>query len=520
MKGRRLLSLLAVAVVVACGGGSSSAPPQLGALNTSVQVTFWHAPSGNLQTVLTSLTDQFNSSQGNVHVNLVSKGSYPDLGKAVLTGIAAGQAPDLAQCVETDAAKYNSSKALADLTPYINAADGLGSADLKDIFPVMLGAAKIRGTYYQFPFNKSTQVVYYNQDMFAAKGIASPPVTWDEFFTDAAKLADPGKGVTGIEGPNLDTFLSMLYEYGGQMYDNPAHPAKATINSDAGVKAMTLWYNAIKGGSVKPVPAGNFADQVDFQNQKTAMYISTQVSYQVIKGPIGTKFKFAEAAFPAGDKGVKDEMFCANMCVFGKSSKDVQHGALLYIKYLTSGDQTSAWAQNTSYMPVRQSAYQTLQSSFYAQNASQGVGAGMLSKGDLIVLPSVPTSNEQRDALSTELGKRATGHTIYILDEPTTGLHFEDVRRLLGVLQRLVDNGNTMLVIEHNLDVIKSADWIIDLGPEGGDGGGLVVAEGTPEQVAKNAESYTGQFLAPMLGLPSDVRVDKDIPFNQMGQKK
>jgi excinuclease ABC subunit A len=103
--------------------------------------------------------------------------------------------------------------------------------------------------------------------------------------------------------------------------------------------------------------------------------------------------------------------------------------------------------------------------------------------------------------LSTELGKRATGQTIYILDEPTTGLHFEDVRRLLGVLQRLVDNGNTVLVIEHNLDVIKSADWIVDLGPEGGSGGGLVIAEGTPEQIAKVPESHTGRFLAKALGI-------------------
>ena len=103
--------------------------------------------------------------------------------------------------------------------------------------------------------------------------------------------------------------------------------------------------------------------------------------------------------------------------------------------------------------------------------------------------------------LSTELGKRSTGHTIYILDEPTTGLHFEDVRRLLDVLQRLVDAGNTMLVIEHNLDVIKSADWIIDLGPEGGSGGGLVIAEGTPEHVAKVSESHTGRYLAPLLGI-------------------
>jgi excinuclease ABC subunit A len=101
--------------------------------------------------------------------------------------------------------------------------------------------------------------------------------------------------------------------------------------------------------------------------------------------------------------------------------------------------------------------------------------------------------------LASELSKRSTGRTLYILDEPTTGLHFEDVRKLLGVLQRLVDNGNTVCVIEHNLDVIKSADWIIDLGPEGGDGGGLIIAEGTPEKVAKTAESFTGQYLEALL---------------------
>ena len=105
----------------------------------------------------------------------------------------------------------------------------------------------------------------------------------------------------------------------------------------------------------------------------------------------------------------------------------------------------------------------------------------------------------QRIKLSSELSKRPTGHTIYILDEPTTGLHFEDIRRLLAVLSRLVDQGNTVVVIEHNLDVIKTADWIIDMGPEGGDGGGLVIASGTPENVVKTPESHTGRFLGPLL---------------------
>jgi excinuclease ABC subunit A len=105
----------------------------------------------------------------------------------------------------------------------------------------------------------------------------------------------------------------------------------------------------------------------------------------------------------------------------------------------------------------------------------------------------------QRTKLSRELAKRDTGRTLYILDEPTTGLHFEDIRKLLGVLSRLVEKGNTVIVIEHNLDVVKTADWIVDLGPEGGDGGGEVVATGTPEEVAANRASYTGQFLKDLL---------------------
>jgi len=105
----------------------------------------------------------------------------------------------------------------------------------------------------------------------------------------------------------------------------------------------------------------------------------------------------------------------------------------------------------------------------------------------------------QRIKLARELAKRGLGHTLYILDEPTTGLHFHDVAQLLGVLQQLVDAGNTMVVIEHNLDVIKSADWVIDLGPGGGQNGGRVIAQGTPEQVAANRESLTGTYLAATL---------------------
>ena len=127
------------------------------------------------------------------------------------------------------------------------------------------------------------------------------------------------------------------------------------------------------------------------------------------------------------------------------------------------------------------------------------VGLGYVRLGQ--PAPTLSGGEAQRVKLASELQKRSTGRTIYVLDEPTTGLHFEDIRKLLGVLGRLVDGGNTVIVIEHNLDVIKTADWVIDLGPEGGSGGGDVVATGTPEQVANVEESYTGQFLKKLLNV-------------------
>jgi excinuclease ABC subunit A len=125
------------------------------------------------------------------------------------------------------------------------------------------------------------------------------------------------------------------------------------------------------------------------------------------------------------------------------------------------------------------------------------VGLGYVRLGQSA--PTLSGGEAQRVKLATELQRRSTGRTIYVLDEPTTGLHFEDVSKLLVVLNRLVDTGNTVVVIEHNLDVIKSADWIIDMGPEGGFRGGQVVAEGTPESVAKVPGSYTGQFIKEIL---------------------
>jgi len=126
------------------------------------------------------------------------------------------------------------------------------------------------------------------------------------------------------------------------------------------------------------------------------------------------------------------------------------------------------------------------------------VGLGYVRLGQSA--PTLSGGEAQRVKLASELQKRSTGRTVYVLDEPTTGLHFEDISKLIAVLSDLVDKGNTVIVIEHNLDVIKTADWVVDMGPEGGNGGGLVVAEGTPEHIASVPASHTGKFLQEILG--------------------
>jgi excinuclease ABC subunit A len=159
-------------------------------------------------------------------------------------------------------------------------------------------------------------------------------------------------------------------------------------------------------------------------------------------------------------------------------------------------------------MPIEEAAdfFEPIQTIHRHLKTLNDVGLGYVRLGQ--PAPTLSGGEAQRVKLASELQKRSTGKTVYILDEPTTGLHFEDVRKLLGVLDGLVDKGNTVITIEHNLEVIKCSDWVIDLGPEGGDKGGTLVAAGTPEEVAAIAASHTGAYLRPLLGLDGQGKTD------------
>jgi excinuclease ABC subunit A len=197
----------------------------------------------------------------------------------------------------------------------------------------------------------------------------------------------------------------------------------------------------------------------------------------------------------AGDGTIKIEMnFLPDVYVTCEECKGARYNRetlQVHFKGKTIGDVLN--------MPISEAAefFAPINSIARYLNTLVEVGLGYVTLGQSAT--TLSGGEAQRVKLATELQRRATGRTIYVLDEPTTGLHFEDVRKLLSVLNGLVERGNTVIVIEHNLDVIRCSDWIIDLGPEGGSGGGLVVAEGTPEQVAKNKNSHTGKFLAQLL---------------------
>ena len=302
--------------------------------------------------------------------------------------------------------------------------------------------------------------------------------------------------VTGVSGSGKSSLVNevLFKRLGADLMRMKVHPGKCTrIN---GLEYLDKVVN-IDQSPIGRTPRSNPATYTNLFNDIRDLFASTQEAKSRGYGPGRFSFNVRGGRCEAcsGDGVLKIEMhFLPDIyvpCEVCKGRRYNRETLEVHYKGKNISDILGMTVDEAleffSPLPKIRNRLQTL----------QDVGLGYVKLGQ----PSTELSGgeAQRVKLATELSKHATGKTIYILDEPTTGLHTDDVRKLLEVLQRLVDSGNTVVVIEHNLDVIKSADWLIDLGPEGGDGGGTVVCTGTPEEVAACEKSYTGQYLKKVL---------------------
>ena len=411
MNAKKLL-VAGAAVVFACGssgGGGSTGGAQLAALSHHVDVQFWEAMAGGSQKpTLEQITNGFNSSQSNVTVHLQVYDNYNTLNTKTLAALAAGSPPDMAQCYENWAAKYNQSNAIVDQTPYINAKDGISAGDLKDYYPSLIADGKLNGKQMMFPFNKSTYVLFYNPDMFAAAGISGPPATWDEFFSDAQKLtrADGSQWGTDWAGSSEGVWESMLVDNGGSLVNK--EQTKSVFNSDAGVSSIQRWRDAV--GNKSAHIAQGFGDEDDFGSRHIGMFINTIAGYSFVQKSVGGKFQMKIATLPSGPKGNHVPLYGTNVCIFSKAPKDVQQGAFQFVKYFTSTENTALWSQKTGYMPVRESAYRNMEATVFQQDPNLKVAPDHLQNA--FGGPTIPTWDEAiNNVITPALGNIVLGRT-------------------------------------------------------------------------------------------------------------
>ena len=302
--------------------------------------------------------------------------------------------------------------------------------------------------------------------------------------------------VTGVSGSGKSTLVNQILYQSLANQLNGAHSVPGRHKSVTGIEDLDKVVH-VDQSPIGRTPRSNPATYTGVWDKIRTLFAQTQEAKMRGYGP--GRFCFKVKGGPCeggkGDGTIKIEMnFLPDVYVPCEVCEGARYNReTLEVKYR---DKSVSDVLNMTIHEARD-FFEPIQSITRYLSTLESVGLGYVHLGQSAT--TLSGGEAQRVKLASELHRRSSGRTVYILDEPTTGLHFEDVRKLLQVLQSLADKGNTVIVIEHNLDIIKSADWIIDMGPEGGAGGGMVIAEGTPEDVSKVEESFTGQFLKPLL---------------------
>ena len=302
--------------------------------------------------------------------------------------------------------------------------------------------------------------------------------------------------VTGVSGSGKSTLVNQILYQSLANQLNGAHSVPGRHKSVTGLEDLDKVVH-VDQSPIGRTPRSNPATYTGVWDKIRTLFAQTQEAKMRGYGPGRFSFNVKGGRCEAckGDGTIKIEMnFLPDVYVPCEVCEGARYNReTLEVKYR---DKSVSDVLNMTIHEARE-FFEPIQSITRYLSTLESVGLGYVHLGQSAT--TLSGGEAQRVKLASELHRRSSGRTVYILDEPTTGLHFEDVRKLLQVLQSLADKGNTVIVIEHNLDIIKSADWIIDMGPEGGAGGGLVIAEGTPEHVATVEESFTGQFLKPLL---------------------
>lgn len=416
----RLLSASAVIMLLllsACGGTSApqtSTNSTAGVLDAHKQYTvnFWEAfATGANKTALTALVKQYTDAHKNVKVNLQAYDSYGTLETKINAAIAAKQPPAIAQVYESWATQYQQNGNIVSLKPYIAGKNGLSQSDLSDFYAPLLKDGQINGEQYMLPFNKSDEVLYYN-DTLLKKNNLQPPTTLTEFVNDIKTLTKSDGSQWGLSlTPSVDEWGTIFKDLGGKNFvssDNQSALFDQGSDATYAQQALDLLAPLAKSGAVHVTTA--YSWQNDFTSQKSAFALSTIASYPFIKEDVGSKFSFNEAAFPGGPAGQFTELYGTNLSLFSGVSDDTRNAAWDFMKFLTSTSANASFVQQTGYMPIRQTTFnsQSLQS-YYTQNPARKVGPTQIPNA--YVASAAPGWDKCGDDITNDYASVLGGHS-------------------------------------------------------------------------------------------------------------
>lgn len=349
MKFKRLLALGLVfmsAAMVGCGskGNDTSSADIVTEIKEPVEITFWHAMNGDLEKSLTSLTEKFMAENPNIKVTLQNQSSYKDLQQKITATVASPKdLPTMTQAYPDWMFNPIKDNLVTDLTPYIEN-ETLKFDNYEDILPSFREAAKIDGKIYGMPFNKSTEVLWYNKTLLDELGLKAP-TTYDE-LVQVAKTIKEKKGIAGAGFDSLNTYYTTFLKTEGKTFDS-----SFDVTSEASAKALNYYLEGVKEGYFRIAGTDNYLSG-PFGNGTVAMYVGSNAGENFVKQGVGDKFEVAAAPYPTSASLQQG----TDLYVFSSATAEQKTAAYMFLKFLTTKENQITWASETGYMPVRQSA--------------------------------------------------------------------------------------------------------------------------------------------------------------------